>query len=91
MKVFISLLSSLLLLTCDGSKSPKINIKTGFKSNVARPGDSLKLSVVTSLERDYQVSYYTIYYLVNYVLKLLHLSKKCRTTNKRRLSILYFR
>ena len=58
MKVFISLLSALLLLTCDGSKSPKINIKTGFKSNVARPGDSLKLSVVTSLERDYQVSYF---------------------------------
>ena len=45
-------------LTCDGSKSPKINIKTGFKSNIARPGDSLKLSVVTSLGKDYQVSYF---------------------------------
>ena len=58
MKILFSLFGALMLLTCDGSKSPKIKIKTGHKSNIARPGDSLKLSVVTSLEKDYQVSYF---------------------------------
>ena len=58
MKILFSLFSALLLLTCDGYKSPKINIKTGHKGNIAKSGDTLNLSVVTSLEKDYQVSYF---------------------------------
>ena len=58
MKILFSLFSALLLLTCDGSKSPKINIKTGHKGNIAKSGDRLNLSVITSLEKDYQVSYF---------------------------------
>jgi len=58
MKILFSLFGALMLLTCDGSKSPKINVKTGHKANIAIPGDTLKLSVVTSLEKDYQVTYF---------------------------------
>ena len=58
MKILFSLFGALMLLTCDGSKSPKIKVKTAHKANIAIPGDTLKLSVVTSLGRDYQVSYF---------------------------------
>ena len=58
MKILFSLFSAILVLTCDGTKSPKISIKTGHRGNIAKLGDTLKLSIVTSLEKDYQVSYF---------------------------------
>ena len=57
MKIFLSSISFLLLLTCSGPKSPSIKIKTGKKDNFAPAGAKLDLNIKTSLEK-YNVQYY---------------------------------
>lgn len=57
MKIFLSSLSFLLLLTCSGPKAPSIKIKTGKKDNFAQAGAKLDLNIKTSLEK-YNVQYY---------------------------------
>ena len=57
MKVFIASLTSLLLLTCGGPKTPLIKIKTGLKGDKAQTGDQLRLSLKTPLEA-YEVQYF---------------------------------
>ena len=57
MKVLIASLTSLLLLTCGGPKTPSIKIKTGLKGDKAQTGDQLRLSLKTPLEA-YEVQYF---------------------------------
>lgn len=57
MKIFITSLTSLLLLTCGGPKTPSIKIKTGLKGDKAQMGDQLQLSLKTPLEA-YEVRYF---------------------------------
>ena len=59
MKIFISLLTGLVLLTCGGPKAPNIKIKTGVKGNKITTGTQLNLSLNTSLEA------YTVNYFLN--------------------------
>ena len=57
MKIFISIITSFLILNCAGVKDPVIKIKTGQKKNRAKAGSKLKLSVNTSLN-NYSVFYF---------------------------------
>ena len=57
MKIFLSSISFLLLLTCSAPKAPSIKIKTGKKDNYAPAGAKLDLNIKTSLEK-YNVQYY---------------------------------
>lgn len=57
MKLFVSTLSALLLLTCSGPKAPALKIKTGLKGDKATPTAQLQLSLKTALE-DYTVTYF---------------------------------
>ena len=59
MKIFISLLTGLVLLTCSGPKAPNIKIKTGVRGNKITTGTELQLSIKTSLEG------YTVEYFLN--------------------------
>ncbi|MDA9038171.1 glutaminyl-peptide cyclotransferase [Flavobacteriaceae bacterium] len=56
MKIFVSTLSALFLLTCSGSKNPALKIKTGIQGNKATPTTQLQLSLKTALE-DYSITY----------------------------------
>jgi glutaminyl-peptide cyclotransferase len=57
MKIFISILTSFLILNCAGVKDPVIKIKTGKKANKAEAGSKLQLSINTSL-KNYSVDYF---------------------------------
>ena len=59
MKIFISIITSFLILNCAGVKDPVIKIKTGQKKNRAKAGSKLKLSVNTSLNN------YSVFYFLN--------------------------
>ena len=59
MKIFISIITSFLILNCAGVKDPVIKIKTGQKQNRAKAGSKLKLSVNTSLNN------YSVFYFLN--------------------------
>ena len=59
MKIFISIITSFLILNCAGVKDPVIKIKTGQKKNRAKAGSKLKLSINTSLNN------YSVFYFLN--------------------------
>ena len=45
MKIFLSLLSALILLKCGGPSSPNYKISTGHKADKVKWGDTLKLKI----------------------------------------------
>jgi glutamine cyclotransferase len=56
MKIFISLLSALVLLKCGGPSTPNYKIATGMKANKAKWGDTLQLKIKNNTPE--KVSYF---------------------------------